>query len=193
MPLCRADPNGPPDDTFHSWHNSASQRFFPGCHRLALWSLTFPATPTVPRRKRSPLGRGDFAAAAERTWGLGADLCSEEPNDLQGKPGGFRILAICAGKDAGTCRMPDAASRCHWIVHHRGKIERDQHFRRLATYAGDLLCVLDVITRPSLHHNQLRPGATDLHGFFKQLARRVCWTARSNFFAYCVAGHRLSS
>ncbi len=32
-------------------------RFLPGCHRLALWSFTFPATPTVPLKKRAPVGQ----------------------------------------------------------------------------------------------------------------------------------------
>ncbi len=35
--------------------------------------------------------------------------------------------------------MPDAASRFHWIGHHRGKIDRSQRFRRLPAHAGDRL------------------------------------------------------
>jgi hypothetical protein len=59
-------------------------------------------------------------------WG---GVCSEKPNDLQDKPGGFSVLATYADKHAGCCMIPvlydsGAASRFRWIVEYLGEIVR---------------------------------------------------------------------
>ena len=57
---------------------------------------------------------GDFAAAVARGEFFGVGSRSEKPNDLQGKPGGFRMLTCCAVDEslAKTPRQSARSERC---------------------------------------------------------------------------------